>query len=84
MKNKLLIELVVPELDETFDIYIPINRKIGNVIGLLNKSLFEFTNGSFQGNEKTMLYDRETGEMYHVNILVRETNIKNGSRVVLL
>lgn len=84
MKDKLLIELIVPEIDEKFDIYIPINRKIGNVINLLNKSLFEITNGAFQGNDKVMLYDRETGEIYHVNSLVRETNIKNGTCIVLL
>ena len=28
MKNKVLIELVVPILEEKFDVYIPINKKI--------------------------------------------------------
>jgi hypothetical protein len=84
MQNKILIELIVPEIDEIFDIYIPINRKIGNVIVLLNKSLFELTNGVYQGTDKSMLYGRETGEMYSINSLVRETNIKSGSCIVLL
>lgn len=84
MKNKFLVELIVPEIDDKFNLYIPINRKIGNIIGLINKSLFELTNGVYQGNDKVLLYDRETGEIYSNNSLVRETGIKNGTCIVLL
>ena len=37
MKNKVLVELVVPTIESTFDIYLPINKRIGNIITLLNK-----------------------------------------------
>lgn len=84
MKNKVLVELIVPSIDQVFNVYFPVNRKIGNVINLLNKSLYELTNGSFVGTNRTYLYDRETGEIYPINSLVRETNIRNGSGVVLL
>ena len=39
MKNKILIELIVPEIDEKYNIYIPINKKVGNVIVLLEKAV---------------------------------------------
>ncbi len=84
MKNKVLIELYVPSIDEVYNLYLPVNRKIGNIIVLLNKSLFELTNGSFIGSDLTMLYNRQTGEKYAINILLRETNIRNGSSLVLL
>ena len=84
MKNKVLVELYVPTIDEIYNLYLPVNRKIGNIIALLNKSLTEVTNGEFVGNEYTMLYNRNTGEMYDVNISLRETNIRNGSSIVLL
>ena len=67
-----------------YNLYLPVNRKIGNIIALLNKSLTEVTNGEFVGNEYTMLYNRNTGEMYDVNLSLRETNIRNGSSIVLL
>lgn len=82
--SKVLIELVVPLLDEEYDIYFPINRRIGNIIALLNKALHEETNGLYNGDENTMLYDGVTGDLYEVNSLVRNTNIRNGSRVILL
>lgn len=84
MKNKVLVELYVPTIDEIYNLYLPVNRKIGNIIALLNKSLTEVTNGEFVGNEYTMVYNRNTGEMYDVNLSLRETNIRNGSSIVLL
>ena len=84
MKNKVLVELYVPTIDEIYNLYLPVNRKIGNIIALLNKSLMEVTNGEFVGNEYTMLYNRNTVEMYDVNVSLRETNIRNGSSIVLL
>ncbi len=84
MKNKVLVELFVPSIDERYDIYLPANRKIGNIIGLLNKALFELTNGAFVGTDKTLLYNRLTGESYSINATLKETDIRNGSSVVLL
>ena len=82
MNNKVLVELVVPSLEETYNIYIPINKRVGNIIQLVNKVLFELTNGLYVGNDMTALYD-ESGEKYEVNLLVRQTNIRNGSIIVL-
>ena len=84
MKNKILIELIVPEVDEKYNIYIPINKKVGNVVVLLSKALKELTNGTFDGTNKTCLYDRITGEKYPINSLIRETNITNGSSLILI
>ena len=84
MKNKVLVDLYVPTIDEVYNLYLPVNRKIGNIIVLLNKSLFELTNGSFIGTEVTMLYNRSTGEKYSINSILRETDIKNGTSLVLL
>ena len=41
MENKLLIELRVPELERNFDIFIPITKRVGNIIGLLVKAISE-------------------------------------------
>ena len=84
MKNKILIEIIVPEIDLKYNMYIPINKKIGNLIVLLNKAFKELSDGVFEVNEKTSLYNRKTGEKYSINTLVRETNIRNGSSLILI
>lgn len=84
MKNKILIELIVPDIYEVYNLFIPINRKIGNVIELLNKAVNELSNNSYIGNNKTSLYSKQTGNKYDINSLVRETDIKQGSKLILL
>lgn len=84
MKNKILIELVVPELDMKYNLYVPINKKVGNIIVLLNKAIKELSYGIYEGTKKTCLYDKKTGEKYSINTLIRETNIRNGSSLILI
>ena len=84
MKNKVLVELVVPTLESSFDVYLPINKRIGNIITLLNKTVSEFSEGCYEGNEKTALYNRDTSEKYDVNALLYNTNIRNGTTLILL
>ena len=84
MKNKILIELIVPEIDMKYNLYTPINKKVGNVIVLLNKAVRELSDGLYEGNDKTSLYDRKTGEKYSINSLIRQTNVRNGSSLILI
>lgn len=84
MNNKVLIELVVPEIDEIYNLYVPINKKIGNLIILLSKSVQELSNGIFQYDNYTSIYDSTSGDKYPINVLVRETNIRNGSKIILI
>ncbi len=84
MKNKVLVQINVPELNESYNVYLPINRKIGNVINLLSKSIFELTNGMFQNDGKRLLYSERTGEKYPINSLIRETDIRNGSTIIFM
>ncbi len=84
MKNKILIELLVPQIDQIFYLYIPVNKKIGNIIGLLNKAITDMTGGEYVGTNKTALYDRETGNICNMNYTVKNSGIKNGATLILI
>ncbi len=84
MKNKVLIELIVPDLDEKYDLYIPINKKVGNILVLLNKALKEMSNGVYINTNKSSIYNKITGEKYKMNVLIRETDIRNGTCLIIL
>lgn len=84
MKNKVLVKVIVPEIDKSFDMYLPINRKIGNIINLINKYIFELTNGEFALSHSNKLYNSITNEKYLPDILLANTNIRNGTILVLL
>jgi len=83
-KNKILIELEIPLLEKHFDLFIPINRKIGTIKKLIEESLKEFTGNEYEVKEDTNLYSKDTGDIYDVNKTVRDTDLKNGSRIILI
>ncbi len=84
MKNKVIVKIIVPSLDETFDIFLPVNKKIGKTIDLIGNYLKSKTAGIFVFDEHLALYNRETGEIYDPNVIVKNTNIRNGTELILI
>lgn len=82
MNEKILVELKVPELNSTYNVYLPINLKIGEVISLLNKGLFDLS-GQYYNNNDSLLYS-DDGDKMVFNHFIYETNLKNGSTIILL
>ena len=82
--NKVLVKILLPEIDQSYYMYLPINRKVGNVVELINKLLDELTNGAYKGSIHQCLYDEFTGNIYENNKLIIDTNIRNGSHLVLI
>lgn len=83
-KNKILIELFIPLIEKDYDIYIPVNKKIGTIKSLIEKGLVELTDNAYIIKDDTNFYSKETGQIYNVNQTVRETDLKNGSRIILI
>ena len=44
--NKILIRLYVPSIEEKYDLKIPINKKVSEIIVLLIKAIDEISDGS--------------------------------------
>lgn len=71
-------------LDEQYDVWLPINKRVYNVIGLLVKAVNEFSGGFYQPNKMPMLYDKSTAMQYDINLSVKKNNIRNGTEIVLI
>ena len=85
MNNKILIEVIVPLLEENFEIYIPVNKRISTVIKLIEKSLNEITNGYYPiQKENSVIIDEESGSVFDVNLTVKESKMINGSKIILI
>lgn len=84
MKNRILVEVAVPDIEEEYNVFIPVNKKVGNVAMLLAKAIQELTNGVFTENNSNCIYDCETGEILSPDSLIRDTTITNGSRIILM
>ena len=84
MTNKVLVTINVPSLEIKFDMFVPVNKKVYSVIDMMKKSLYTLSFGSFSINKIYTLYNEETGQIYDVNSLVRDTDLRNNSKVILL
>lgn len=82
--NEVLVKLYVPTIGEQFDIWIPVNKKIHTIITLLVRAVNEFTKGYYLPNKMPYLYDKETVKVFDINLRVIETNIRNGSELILI
>jgi hypothetical protein len=84
IENKVLIRVNVPLLEKKYDVYVPVNRKVHSVIKMMKVSLSDLSLGVFSKDEDYLLYNAETGTMYDMNTLIRDTDIRNGSEVIML
>lgn len=84
MKNKILVQVVVPDIEEEYNVFIPVNKKVGNVAILLSKAIQEMTNNIYVENNKNGIYNSDTGELLPTDAMIRETSIRNGSRIILM
>lgn len=83
MKNKVLVKLIIPDLDETFDVFIPISKKVGEAIILMVSAINEMNN-NYSLPDNKILYNRNTGKSYEPNTLIKDTDIRNGTNLILL
>ena len=84
MNNKILIGIEIPLIEKRYDVFIPINKKLGTIKTLLEQALVELTDKAYKPNEEANFYSKETGNLYDVNKTVRDTDLRNGSRILLL
>ena len=80
---KVLVILYVPAIEDKYEIYIPINKTISQVLFLINKLINNITNGVYPIKDNLTLYNRKTSKEYQLDDVVRNTDIKNGTELVL-
>lgn len=84
MHNKVLIKLIVPELDTTYDVFIPVNELVWKIKKLIVKCIYDLTEGSFPLNGQYVLLNKDTSYIYKNNELIRTNDIKNATELVLI
>ena len=71
-------------LEKEYDCFIPINKKIQNVINLLVKSLYEMNDNNFDVEHNHSLYIKDTGKEINKNMRVKDTSIRNATELILI
>jgi len=84
MKNKVLVKVYVPSIDEEYEIYIPTNETIKKVLELIVKSVYELSDSNLNQETKHYILDPDTSIVYKNEELIRNKNIKNSKKLILV
>ena len=82
-ENKVNVDLIVPNIGERFNIFIPVNKTVGEVIVILNKVINEIDN-KFPITNNLSIYDVIENKIYDLDIEIKNTSIKNGTILALI
>ena len=82
--DKVLIDIFLPAINRSFEVYIPLDSKFYEITPLVSKMLSELSNGLFISGDDSILYERKTGNILNINMSARQLNFKNGDNLMLL
>lgn len=77
----LIIEL--PLIDKKYEILAPIDRRVHEIIAALKKTIPELSQ-NYYSHTSPVLYNKYTGEAYDMNLIIKNSNIKTGTRLLLI
>ena len=84
MNNKVLIKLISPEIDESFDVFIPVNEIIWKIKKMLLKSVSDLTGSNIDLDTEYVLMNKTTSRIYGNNEVVIDTDIRNGTELLIM
>ena len=82
--DKILVTVYAATIDESYDIFIPINIKVKTATELIQRVINNLSDETYLINENALLYDAVTGYIINTNNIVKDSGIKNGCKLLLV
>ena len=83
MENKVLVCLIVPEIDTTFDVFLPVNEVIWKVKKMLVKSVNDIMDTNIDA-QNYVLINKDNDRIYKNNEIIIDTDIRNTTELLLI
>ena len=83
MNFRVYVIIETPILDKKYELLVPIDRRIYEIIDLLKKNIPDL-NENYYNDKQPNLFNKSTGEIYDMNLIIKNSNIKTGTRLVLI
>ena len=82
--DKVLVEVYVPTLRTAYDMFLPVNAMMYDVVKLIMKAVSDLSGGKFVADENTIICYRGNGAIININMSVHELDIHNGTKLMLI
>lgn len=83
MDFRVYVIIEMPILEKKYELLVPIDRRIHDLITVLKKTIPELSQ-NYYSTHSPSLYNKTTGEIYDMNLIIKNSNIKVGTRLLLI
>lgn len=83
MNFRVYVIIEIPLLDRKYELLVPSDRRLHELISALKKTTPELSQNYYSKNIP-FIYNKSTGEMYDMNLIIKDSNIKTGTRLLLI
>lgn len=83
MDFRVYVVLEVPLIDKKYELLVPIDRRIHDLISLLKNNIPELS-ANYYKDRIPNLFNKSSGELYDMNLIIKNSNIKTGTRLLLI
>lgn len=81
---KILVKIEVPIIEKEYEVWLPKNRKVNSTIKLLTKAINELSGGIYNPKYSPIFYNKNNGKAYEMGVKIKDTDLKNGSIVIMV
>ena len=81
--DKVLVSIYVPSIEREFNVYLPINIKLLDVINSFQNDLVSLSDKNFEIIENPVVYNDYDGKILNLNNIVKDCGLKKGCRLLL-
>ena len=81
--NKVLVEVKLPAADIVYDLFVPCSMQIGTMTQLVAAVFSKLSKGVYCATPNSILCEQKTGKQYEANAYIRDTDIRNGTKLFL-
>lgn len=82
--NKVLIKLYVPSLESSYELLIPNDQVLVEILPQIQRSIIELSDSYFKPNNQMILINSETGEICNLGKSLLSLHIENGTILTLV
>lgn len=79
---KYMCEVSFPKFDKIIDVAIPVNKTVFYVMQMLERIIADEITKTYKPSGNELLVDKDSGKVYDKNVLIKDSEIKNGSKIV--
>ncbi len=84
MEYQVLVKIYFPIIEENFEVYVPTTKTVSYVARMAQKAIFDNYNKKYNLDGKKIVCNKITGQIYELDKLIIDTDIRNGTKLVII